>query len=339
MVKTPRRAQNTDTKIEQWLADKGVTWDFFEAFDLDLVDVERSLKNQARISAPLRPEQVEVYTDAMKRGEVFPPIVVWESPLKSGSFIVVDGNHRVTAGVGAEVPLSAYVVPRNTPAELVRQLTYEANTRHGMGTTKAERQQHAMWIIENTARSMQDVAAELNIPYGELQRYVYAQRTEARINALRIPEMIWREIAPSVRNRLNTLGDDDVFRAAVETAGKMRMSAADIDDFLRGIKVGRTSAEQLQIIKDYTDENRQRLAEVATGDAGPVKGRPLVRGPRRSLVTSAVFIRKVHTEQMDDMLADMQPEEAAEIVGHLRTMQAQLDDIVAKLEEKVTEAQ
>lgn len=338
MAKTTRRNQNTDEKTERWLSDKGVQWQYFEEFDLSLVDLERSLKNQARISAPLNSAQVETYTEAMKRGEGFPPIVLWESPLKPGTFITVDGNHRVTSGIAAGVNLSAYVLPRSTQAELVRQLTYEANTRHGLGTTKAERQQHALWIIENTERSMQDVAAELNLPYKELQRYILGVRTENRIRNLRIPEFIWRELAPSLRNRLNTLVDDDVFRAAIETAGKMRLNAEETGEFLRDIKTGHTSREMLTIIEEYAKERRSRLVEVATGDVGAERRmrNPNV-GPRRSLFTATLFVNKVHGEQLAEMLDSMTPEEAVQLATQIRAVGPKLEEIIAALDEKAAE--
>lgn len=329
---------NTSEDVERRLTDKGVTWEFFQEFDLSLIDMERSLKNQARIAAPLNTQQVEVYTEAMKRGETFPPVVLWESPLKPGTYIVVDGNHRATAGIAAETPLAAYVLPKSTSAELVRLLTYEANTRHGLGTTKAERQQHAMWIIDNTERSMQDVAAELNLPYKELQRYVHGVRTDNRIRELRIPEYIWREIAPSSRNRLNTFADDDVFRASIEMAGKMRMNIEEINDFIRDIKVGRTSPEQLKIIADIGHDQRQRLSEVATGEVGAErKLRVAHTGPRRSLVSTVLFVNKVHSQQIGDLVQAITSEEAVQLAEDLRGLTPKLEEIVAALDEKAAE--
>lgn len=336
MVRSARK-QNTDAKTEQWLDDKGLRYEFYQEFDLSLVDMERSLKNQARISAPLNAAQVEVYTEGMKRGETFPPVVLWESPLKAGSFIVVDGNHRVTAGIAAGVSLSAYVLPPSSSAEAVRVLTYEANTRHGLGTTKAERQQHAIFLVDNMDRTVEQAAAELNLPYQDLQRYIRGVRTDERIAQLKIPAFIWREVMPSMRLRLMTLRDDDVFRAAMEHCAKMKLNTEEVGDLIRDIRPLGTKEEQLRAIEERNTQNRSRLTEVAVGDTRGAKLARTSSGPRRSLVTASFMVNKVYSDQLLPMLENMTAEEAAQMSAELKTVGPKLDEIIAELDKKAAE--
>lgn len=334
-TRKPQRGTRPET--EQWLADKGAQWEFFEEFALELIDVDRSLKNQARVAAPLNPSQVEIYTEGMKRGESFPAIVIWESPIKKGSYIVIDGNHRVTSALAAGMNLPAYVLPSTTPAELARVLTFEANTRHGLPTTTAERKQHALFLIENYNRSIKEAAAELNIPVNDLERWVRGVRTDNRIRDLKIPEYLWKEVSPTMRQRLNTFQDDEVFRTAIEYAAKMRLAHDEIGDFVRDIKALGTTAEQLEFIRTLGERNRTRLAEVATGDAGTIRAKSSNFGPRRSLISTRLFIDKVYSSQMIDLLETMTPEEAKQMADDLRSVPGKIDEIIVELEKKARE--
>jgi hypothetical protein len=60
-------AEGGDAKIEEYLASKGVKWEFHPAVPTDQFDVDKSLHNQARHNA-VNEERVESYAEAMRRG-------------------------------------------------------------------------------------------------------------------------------------------------------------------------------------------------------------------------------------------------------------------------------
>lgn len=77
-----------DAKLEKWLDSKGVTWEFYPRLDVDQFDLDKSLHNQARFE-PIDDQRVDSYTEAMKRGDQFPPVIAHG---KLGKLIMADGN-------------------------------------------------------------------------------------------------------------------------------------------------------------------------------------------------------------------------------------------------------
>jgi hypothetical protein len=78
-----------DAKLEEWLDKKGVKWEFLPAVSPESFDQEKSLRNQARVFAPLNEKRAEQYTEAMKRGDEFPPVIAHG---KKNKMILLDGN-------------------------------------------------------------------------------------------------------------------------------------------------------------------------------------------------------------------------------------------------------
>jgi integrase/recombinase XerD len=114
------------------------------------------LHNQARFQ-PIDESRVETYAEAMKRADKFPPVI---SHGKIGKLIQVDGNHRLQAAIRVKKPLDTYII--NAPAQTVVALTFEANVRHGWGTSEDERVQQALYLMENGA-SVKSAASALAI--------------------------------------------------------------------------------------------------------------------------------------------------------------------------------
>ena len=100
------RFEAGDARIEDELSKRGITFTFEAKVSPEEFDRERSRNNQARFEA-LDEAQVETYTEAMKRGDVFPPVVAYK---RAGLYVVVDGNHRLEAASRAKKTLRVYDV-------------------------------------------------------------------------------------------------------------------------------------------------------------------------------------------------------------------------------------
>jgi len=57
-----------DPRVEQWLTREEVDWHWEKAIPLSRVDLEASLKNQARLRVSLIPEHVDELSISVKRG-------------------------------------------------------------------------------------------------------------------------------------------------------------------------------------------------------------------------------------------------------------------------------
>ena len=61
--------------VEKWLDERGVRWRFDPEVPLSDIDVETSLRNQARLGEPVHQETVDTYKEAMKNGDPFPALL------------------------------------------------------------------------------------------------------------------------------------------------------------------------------------------------------------------------------------------------------------------------
>lgn len=322
----------TREQIEQMLRDKGVEWNFFDEFDVEAVDIPKSLANQARLGQPLNMEHVENLKEGMKRGDQFPALVLYKTGNK---FVVIDGNHRVAAASETGYIPAAYVVSKNTPAQVIVMLTYEANTKHGLPTNQNERARHAVYLVENANETLTNAAARMNIPLNFLSRFYSVYRADNRANQLGVPAAQWRELHIGSRRRLNALLDDDVFKSAVDYAFKARLNATEVDELVTRLRTMTSTAEQLKTINADLDNQGERLAAVATGEVRPRRVR--LGGPRQSLRSSIYMIESLTGDKRQQLLDGMTPIEAEESLERLRKSRGIMDELIDALGSKAKE--
>jgi hypothetical protein len=185
-------ASATPHDIEKWLNDNGVEWECQHDFALDDIDREKSLHNQARIFEPLDLEVVHSYGEAVKRGDIFPAIVV-HKPGRSRA-VLVDGNHRRAANDEAlRTVVESYVITKARPQTIVA-MSIEANTRHGKPTSVEERIHQAVWLMDN-GMSKNEAAANVRLPDFAMFKLT---RKEDKLREMRTPrQWIVRGAAPS----------------------------------------------------------------------------------------------------------------------------------------------
>lgn len=321
-------------EIEDLLDSKGAEWDFVEELDTKLIDVQRSMANQARIGAPINSEQVVTYEEGMRRGDVFPAIVVYRT--SGGKYVVIDGNHRVAAALSTGYKLAAYILDaRKTPAQVIVMLTYEANTRHGLPTSQAERARHAVYLIENANETIKNAAARMNLPTHYLSRFYSQHRADQRATEVGIPPTQWRDLHVGSRERLNALADDNVYKAAVEYAFRARLTAVEVGELVTTLRTLKTSEDQLEAIQRAKEEQADRLAAVATGEVRPRRVRQ--GGPRQSLRSAIYMTESLVGDKRQQMLDGITPIEAGEYLGRIDSTLSILSEIREELEKKAGE--
>jgi hypothetical protein len=320
--------------IEKWLDDRGAQYELYTEISIELIDVARSLKNQARVESPLIQPQVDTYAEAMERGDKFPPIVLY--PIGSDKYVVVDGNHRVAGAIEAGLKgLPAYVLDVKTPAALVTILTFEANTRHGMPASREDRAQHAIFLIRNASETVKNAAARMNLPEHYLSKKWSEARADERARRAKIPPGVWHDLSYSARTRLNTIGADESFTAAVNLAGKARLLMDDIEQLVRELRPIGSTAEQLALIQRWENEARARISAVATGDERP--RRQVVTGPRQSLRSAVYMLDSLVADKRSQLLEEMSSLEAKEWAAKMRHAFDTYAEILDALEAKARE--
>jgi len=299
-----RRGMRAD--IEEMLEEKGVQWEFWDEIDVSLIDEVKSLDNQARFQ-PLNHEQVAIYKEAMERGDNFPGAIL--HPQSNGKYIIVDGNHRYMGAKESKYPLAAYVIDKDTPIRVVRALTFEANAKHGLPSSQAERAEHAVWLIENVGESIRNASARMNLPERYVSRWYNTVKANDRVRRLRIPGSHWEPLVAAVKQRLNAVVADETFIAMVDFAWKIRMSAEEADDYVVRIRQIGSTGDQLAEVEKWTEELRERVADVAAGNERPTRK----RGPKQVLLTSlSSLVPYGEREKREEFLSQLAPTEVTE---------------------------
>src|SRR3954468_6514935 len=184
----PRRpaAAGRRPDIEKGLTDKGFTWEYRTRVNTSDFDIEKSLRNQARLGETIDPDTVARYEAALTNGDLFPAVVA--SKDNRGKLVTVDGNHRLQAHINRKQPIDTYVISGN-PQAIVME-TFEANTRHGLPTSADERLHHALWLIDN-GMTVPEAAQKLGLAKAQVQRAAGAAEGTRRADELGIVRTDW----------------------------------------------------------------------------------------------------------------------------------------------------
>ena len=253
-----------NAQVEDWLRSHGVTdFEYEEALALSSVDADESLRNQARVFAPLDEEQAIIYAEAMAKGDEFPPIVAYRRP-RSKKVVIIDGNHRFKAAELADKgTLSAYVL-KNPSREQTAVMTFDANTKHGKPTSLKERIIQAAWLVQTQNAKPSEAARALSIPAQPLYQHLKAQDTEARMKALGIKP-------PGSTHQLKRLGhirSDVVLAKAAELVQQSRMGYDASSELVTSINRYRSEADQLAAVERFAKEYEGVIRATAGGKLG-----------------------------------------------------------------------
>ena len=305
--------------IEDYLASRSVEYVFEEGVASSEFDVRRSLINQARFE-PLNDAVVENYTAAMKRGDKFPAII---ASYVGKKLVVVDGNHRLAAYMACGEKIPVYVI--DASAETITLMTYEANTKHGLPTTEAERLQHAIWLMDNGAT--QTKAAEVvGLTIGGIRTAWEKVKADRRAKALDIRD--WNLIPAGGRQRLSHLRTDEGFEAASLLAVQAKLSTNEIEDLVGKVNSVRSSSSQVALIEEERDKMKVRIQENASGIIR-ARGNRQDRTPKGIFQSGAGFLEKhTVTEIAAGYISIAEREEAAKKAKALANKMLALEAIL-----------
>lgn len=260
-----------DAKLEDYLDSKGVKWEFQPRLDPGDFDVDKSLHNQARLD-PYDEKRVENYTEAMKRGDKFPPVIAHGKP---GKLVLADGNHRLQAAIRAKKPLDTYVIVGD-PQTIVL-ITFESNVRHGQPTGEDERVLQALHLMDNGA-SVRSAAAALAIPEKLVNAASIRRNTDQRFLENNISPLIVEKMPEPTKRRLAQVSTDEGFIAAVELAHRSNMTSSEAFTFVTEINELRSSAKQVALVR----EREAALTDKIGASGGGVLNRK-PQGPKARL--------------------------------------------------------
>lgn len=262
--------------------------------ELDEIDADASTRNQARL-LPVHQETVEIYRAAMDAGDRFPPIVVDGT---KRPYVVLDGNHRLFAAkLAGFASMEAFIVTHATKPQM-ELFTYEANAKHGLPTSIAERVRQGIYLVSlgNTAST---VAKALSIPERRLWEAMQAARAERRLTKMGFLDL--SKLSQNTKRRLSSIQSDVVLAPLADIVVKAELGSDDINEAVTKINTLTSEADQLAYVGTLR-EKFQPVMETTAGGALELP-RDVVR-----LRMAARLLRNVDEENLSDAIERTAPE-------------------------------
>jgi ParB-like chromosome segregation protein Spo0J len=244
---TDKREWRIDPDAETILRDIAKLPFCVDEISLGSIDWVASANNCARLRDPLNAEKIEDYLACFRRGDVFPMIVV-ERHKKSGKYIILGGNQRMAAlkQIDSGAAVSAYVVDPLTGDE--RELVIRSlNSRHGWGSTKEERIEHAVFLVRRYGMHVDTVARAMVVSTTAITQRIRSEDERSRlarsgIDASRISQNSLLAISQIQSSELR----DDVAKAVVELGANGEQAA----DIARSVRDARSKADASKKLAD-----------------------------------------------------------------------------------------
>lgn len=244
----------------------GVKYEYRRDVEIALIDRDRSLRNQARVIDTLNNDVVESYALAMLEGAVFPALVAF--PLPTGTYVLAGGNHRTAAAILADITLVDLYVLDVRDGALQRLITTTLNESVGHGIARPEKIELAIDWMERYGRTARSAAAEYHIPEAKFTDELRARAAQKRLLAAGVPA---GSLNKSHAERLVTIPNDIVLRAAAALQIEVKLPDKELGRFVKEIRAFRTEGEQLGVVRQWREREdlKIRKTEVRRGRPSP----------------------------------------------------------------------
>ena len=312
-----------DPKTEKMLEDALVDFVYEDEVPIEQVDIEQSLRNQARIDPPLHPETVTQYAEAMADGADFPALVGYYDGDK---IILIDGNHRIAGYVrnGTEV-IDLYIVEAGP--DVIQALTYMANATHGRPPTEEERVHHAIHL-RDLGYGNRDAARMAGLTEAKASQGWQLEQVRRRAKRLGVHRGL-DSISKDLRIKLGQIQSDNVLKALITflVASRSGMTRIEANTLVQQVKDANTEHTQLQAIVDFKEAKRNEQR---------TEGRTRTRRDARlTLLPHLGFVYKQEPESVAN--STLTPEHREALKNHLVKTVAfcnQLMKLLVEAEEK-----
>lgn len=299
-------------KVKNWLDKHGIKE--YELVNLSLTDVDReeSLKNQSRVSTPVIGEAVERYATAMKKGDIFPPVVVFSKPPRSKKphNVLIDGNQRYH-GAEAAGRNSIEAFRLNGISERdITILTFAANVEHGMPSSEKDRMVHAEYLVQTAGLQSAEAARMLGLAENKVQKMMHIRELERRLIDLGVRQ----PITPRSKERLAAIRNDVVLIDVVDFMNEYQVDDYELSAVVTKVNKKRNEADQLEVVNE---ERAIRGPSKKTATPEPKAARSLNGVLGRLLSFDP---ERLENSRMSDEYKDILLERISSAVEHLKAV-------------------
>lgn len=237
--------------VARWIESYGVSHHLQEVALTD-IDGDASLKNQARRS-PLDNNTVSAYTEAMKAGAIFPPLVGYRT---NKGIVLVDGNHRHRAATRAgAASMLVYIVEADD--DLVLDMVGGANAvLNGKEANFDDRVEHGKRIFAAGASSS-NAARQVGLSQSTLMRHIRAARAIREAESMGLGRLVTKMSLGHAEKLHSAIGQFDSTTARVViAAADLAPNIEDYGKFVRSLS-DLDAEQQLEVASSYCDKHRR----------------------------------------------------------------------------------
>jgi hypothetical protein len=206
-----------------------------------------SFKRQVR-AMEIDPEVRDQYQHAMAQGDHFPPLI---GRWLSGKFFVDDGIHRVSAAQRLNLD-SFHACVGQWDDDQARLISFLANARHGLGSTREERIHQAIELHRTLGYDLTQAADLLRI-----SRHVVTDEILRQEGGRRAAELGLRgfdRLPPTTRKYLARIEHDEPFKEATEVTITRKLPVETVGLIAKAARGANSDAAAVQQIHDLVRE-------------------------------------------------------------------------------------
>lgn len=233
--------------------------------NISQIDWNESANNCARMLNPLNEEKIEDYATCMRGGDVFPMVVVEQTKT---SYVILGGNQRLNAVKRINATTArAYVVRGITTSQrecLIRSL----NARHGWGTGKEERIQHALFLVMEQGVSVLDASKLMVVSEATLHKHMRAKIAKVSLAKAGVDTS---EFSLSHFEALEKVQDEDMQAEIARIAAARGVTGESVKSVVDSVCSAKSRVAMASKIKEWAKE-------LAPSCAGKTK---VMSSPRR----------------------------------------------------------
>lgn len=307
---------------EQLLDKQGVSWEYVESLPISEINVNKSLNNQARLDNPLDEGLIDSYTQSMKDGFEFPPLVVWR-PGK-GMWLLIDGNNRLAAKLKLSHKTTDVYMILNSDPKVIDRITWRWNNLvNGKRLSPEESMQHAVSYCRKYNTSYKEAAKEWGVNENSLSQKVKVEESKdiLRSNNVKITPAL-DDYSIRLLQGLRSVGED-LFCEAATVVATTGATSEDVEEMLREVKRAKNVEGKQFIVREFASSAKVQSRKAET-KGGTTKVRP--NAPREKFQRLLREIRNVLEDNTADALRPVQGEMkqfremGVSVVEHLDTI-------------------
>lgn len=246
------------------------------------IDLKESQVNGARIAAPLLPDVIEDYANAIAAGDAFPKIVVTKIPT---GYLILWGNQR-TAAIASLI--EAGKLPKNVKLpvyltepldQLYREVVARSgNVTHGARASQNERLLHAIHCVRSLGMNPNEAARAFNVTRQLIQRYIKVEETRKQLQRAGVPHT--ERIHAATLYKISQLHFDEKAQHRVaHLTGQHGPSAERVATLVSALKAAKTDRARLSLVQAF--ERELAATARAANPSKNGKGCPTLDRPRR----------------------------------------------------------